>query len=90
MDYSDIPCQKRLIITFVNSVFVYDDKVVLTFRYSGNNRTMTLKEIDAGLTHGIRILRAVVHQKHPKNRRFRGAFVCIFRFYQIFRPNAQS
>ena len=56
-------CQKRLIKTFVNSVFVYDDKVVLTFNYSGDRRTMTLKEIDGGLQQGIRILRAVVHQK---------------------------
>lgn len=63
MDYSDIACQKRLIKTFVNSVFVYDDKVVLTFNYSGDNRTMTLKEIDAGLQQGIRIPCAVVHQK---------------------------
>ncbi len=63
MDYSDIACQKRLIKTFINSVFVYDDKVVLTFNYSGDRRTMTLKEIDSGLQQGIRIPRAVVHQK---------------------------
>ena len=55
MDYTDVNCQKRLIKTFVNSVFVYDDKVVLTFNYSGDNRTMTLKEIDAGLQQGVRI-----------------------------------
>ena len=55
MDYTDVTCQKRLIKTFVNSVFVYDDKVVLTFNYSGDNRTMTLKEIDAGLQQGVRI-----------------------------------
>ena len=67
MDYSDVACQKRLIKTFVNSVFVYDDKVVLTFNYSGDRRTITLKEIDGGLQQGIRIPRAVVHQKrrHP-------------------------
>lgn len=63
MDYSDIACQKRLIKTFVNSVFIYDDKVVLTFNYSGDRRTMTLKEIDGGLQQGIRILCAVAHQK---------------------------
>ena len=63
MDYSDVACQKRLIKTFVNSVFVYDDKVVLTFNYSGDRRTMTLKEIDGGLQQGIRIPRAVVHQR---------------------------
>ena len=63
MDYSDVACQKRLIKTFVNSIFVYDDKVVLTFNYSGDRRTITLKEIDAGLQQGFRIPRAVVHQK---------------------------
>ena len=62
MDYSDIDCQKRLIKTFVNSVFVYDDKVVLTFNYSGDTRTMTLKEIDAGLQQGVRIPKSNAYQ----------------------------
>ena len=69
MDYSDIDCQKRLIKTFLNSVFVYDDKVVLTFNYSGDDRTITLHEIDGGLGHSIRIPSAVGHQKRtPPNR----------------------
>ena len=63
MDYTDVNCQKRLIKTFVNSVFVYDDKVVLTFNYSGDNRTMTLKEIDAGLQQGVRIPETNAYQK---------------------------
>ena len=63
MDYSDTDCQKRLINTFVNSVFVYDDKVVLTFNYSGDKRTMTLKEIDAGLQQGVRIPETNAYQK---------------------------
>ena len=63
MDYSDVACQKRLIKTFVNSVFVYDDKVVLTFNYSGDNRTMTLKEIDAGLQQGVRIPETNAYQR---------------------------
>ena len=62
MDYTDIDCQRRLIKTFLNSVFVYDDKVVLTFNYSGDNRTMTLHEIDGGLGHSICIPSCVVHQ----------------------------
>ena len=63
MDYSDIDCQKRLIKTFLNSVFFYDDKVVLTFNYSCDDRTITLHEIDGGLGHSICIPSAVVHQK---------------------------
>ena len=62
MDVSDEKCQKQLIETFVNSVFVYDDKVVLTFNYSGDDRTITLNEIDAGLQQGVRMPRAMSHQ----------------------------
>ena len=62
MDYTDEACQKQLIKTFVNAVFVYDDKVVLTFNYSGDDRTVTLREIDAGLQHGVRLPRALCHQ----------------------------
>ena len=74
MDYSDIDCQKRLIKTFLNAVFVYDDKVVLTFNYSGDERTITLHEIDGGLGHSIRIPSAVVHQKENLLRK-QGVFL---------------
>ena len=57
-----IDCQKRLIKTFINSVFVYDDKVVMTFNYSGDNRAITVKEIDAGLNTGVQLPRAVARQ----------------------------
>ena len=55
MDFTDQECQKQLIKTFVNSVFVDDDKVLLTFNYSGDDRRITLNEIDAGLQHGVRV-----------------------------------
>lgn len=61
MDYTDINCQKILIKTFVNSIFVYDDKVVLTFNYSGDDRTITLNEIDGGLQQGVRLPKALGH-----------------------------
>lgn len=63
MNYTDSECQKRLIKTFINSIFIYDDKVVLTFNYSGDDRTITLNEIDAGLQQGVRLPRMLSHQK---------------------------
>ncbi len=51
------------LVFLVNSVFVYDDKVVLTFDYSGDDRTMTLKEIDTGLQQGVRIPETNAYQK---------------------------
>ena len=65
LDYTDISCQKQVIKTFVNAVFVYDNKVVLTFNYSDDDRTITLKEIDSGLQHGVCLPRAAAYQKKP-------------------------
>ena len=48
LNLDDLECQKRLIATFINSVFVYDDRITITFNYSGDNRTVTLAEIDGG------------------------------------------
>ena len=78
MDYSDIDCQRRLIKTFLNSVFVYDDKVVLTFNYSGDDRTITLHEIDGGLGHSICIPSCVVHQKEKPSAYAEGFSFCRF------------
>jgi len=47
MDIEDRECQKRLVSTFVNSIFVYDDKITLTFNYSSDSATVTLAEVDA-------------------------------------------
>ena len=80
MDYSDIDCQKRLIKTFLNSVFVYDDKVVLTFNYSGDDRTITLHEIDGGLGHSICIPSAVVHHEKTPMLLHRSFFIPV-RFF---------
>ena len=75
MDYSDIDCQKRLIRTFPNSGFVYDDKVILTFNYSGNDRTITLHEIVGRLGHSICIPSAVVYQMKNPDAYASGFFV---------------
>ena len=45
MDYEDPEVQKRLIKTFVNSVFVFDDELTITFNYSGNDSTITLRDL---------------------------------------------
>lgn len=44
--------QKRLVNTFVNSVYVYDDKITITFNYSSDSRAVTLAEVDSLDTEG--------------------------------------
>lgn len=47
LDIKDRECQKRLVQTFVNAVFVYDDgRVKITYNYSGKSSTITLNQID--------------------------------------------
>jgi DNA invertase Pin-like site-specific DNA recombinase len=70
-DIEDKEYQKRLIKTFINSVFVYDDKVVLTFNYSGDNRTISVMEIDAGLAIGVRLPRGLAYQNRPTSQEVR-------------------
>lgn len=61
MDLNELESQRRIISIFVNAVFVYDDKVTITFNYSGDNRTITLKEVDAAAQR-VRPLDEAGHQ----------------------------
>ena len=45
-DYQDREEQRRLVEVFVNSVFVYDDEITITYNYGGDSRTLTLREVD--------------------------------------------
>ena len=38
--------RQQLIDTFVHAVFVYDDKIVITYNYSGENNTATISDLD--------------------------------------------
>ncbi len=41
--------KQRLIDSFVNAVFIYDDKIVLTFNYKEANETVTLSEVNGSI-----------------------------------------
>ncbi len=45
--------RKEIIDTFVNSVFVYDDKLVLTYNYKDGTETLTLQEIESALSSNL-------------------------------------
>lgn len=53
MDLDEEESKRRLIDTFINAVFVYDDKITITFNYSGDNRTITIQEVEAAV-EGVR------------------------------------
>ena len=39
-----------LIDTFVNAIYLYDDKVVITFNYKDGTKTVSFSELNAALT----------------------------------------
>lgn len=43
---NDPASRQRLFDTFVNSIFVYDDKIILTFNYSGDGSKVTVKDLE--------------------------------------------
>ena len=46
-DANDIEQKQRLIDSFVNAVYVYDDKIILTFNYKEGTKTVSLRDIDS-------------------------------------------
>ena len=45
MDISCAETKKRLIATFVNSIYLFDDRMVIAFNYSGDHNTVTIEDI---------------------------------------------
>ena len=42
--------QKKIIDTFLNSIYVYDDKLVLTYNYKDGTETLSFKDVDITLS----------------------------------------
>lgn len=51
-DLSTSDAQRKLVNTFVNAIYVYDDKLIITFNYSGDDRKVTIDDIEALETFG--------------------------------------
>ena len=51
-DVNDEAFRAFLVDTFLNAVYLYDDKLVLVFNYSGDNNTVTLKATENAVFKG--------------------------------------
>ena len=47
MDFDDLNSRKRLIDSFVNSIYLYDDKILFSFNYNDKSHELTLAELEA-------------------------------------------
>ncbi len=65
--------QKCLIDTFVNAVYVFDDKLVLTYNYQHGTQTISLEEIASALGSDLRRGSPPIQgtkEMHPAKRQF--------------------
>ena len=70
-DLANREFQKRLIDTFVNAVYVFDDKLVLTCNYQHGTQTISLEEIESALSSDFDGA-TPPRTKRPSGRFFRG------------------
>ena len=83
-----------LIDCFVNAVYLYDDRVVLTFNYKDGGKTVTLQEIEGS---DLFVLSAVIAEarflgnelfsflKSARNQSGLGLFYFVEKWYAIIR-----
>ena len=64
-----------LIDCFVNAVYLYDDRVVLTFNYKDGGKTVTLQEIEGS---DLFVLSAVIAVKTIDKSRWFFLFLAFF------------
>ena len=84
LDMSVQANKQTMIDTFINSVFVYDDRVVITFNYSGDNRQITLEEVDSALSDDAplfvsRALSSTITRRNEHIIVIRNAFAIVVR-----------
>ena len=53
INLNDLESRKRLIDTFVNSIFLYDDKIVFTFNYKDGTKAISLTELEDELSSDL-------------------------------------
>lgn len=62
---NDPDYRREIIDTFVNSVFVYDDKLILTYNYKDGSQNLTLQEIEAALSSDLTGMCPPKKEAHP-------------------------
>ena len=53
---NDKDYQKEIIDTFLNSIYVYDDRLVFTYNYKDGTETLTLQEVEAAFSSDLKDL----------------------------------
>ena len=83
----DIEFRRKIIDVFVNSIYVYDDRLLIYYNTSSDNKQISVmglddSEIELYDCDGVRILGGLAHQKqrnpNPVYVFVSGLFGCVF------------
>lgn len=73
LDLSTKEGKEKLIDGFINSIYLYDDKIIFNFNSKGKSRVLTLAEIESSYSE-----KAVQSEKYPRRLCVSGIFACAF------------
>ena len=100
LDVRQLSHRRMLIDTFVNAVFLYDDKLVLTYNFREGTETITFDDLKNKLGEGFSgsDMSSVAAPKTPKNPRFRAqrlltalhSGIGVFLFWDVMRAGAPA
>ena len=76
--------RRRFIDTFVNRIFLYDDKMVITFNYNKGTKTITFAELEAS---GILSISNIASTGQPKKSRLPSGSLLFLSFVLLARSN---
>ena len=69
LDAKKLEHRRRLIDSFVNAIFLYDDRITFTFNYKDGSKTITFAELEkSGLGSDISALAAPVESLDTQTR----------------------
>ena len=74
--------QKRIIDTFVNSLYLFDDRLVITYNFKGGTETITLKDVEAVYGSDLKAMSPPL--KAPESLRIQALVFSLQLFLQLF------
>jgi uncharacterized radical SAM superfamily Fe-S cluster-containing enzyme len=67
-DIEDPKYRKALVDIFINSIFLYDDKLILTFNWKNGSKTVTFAEINALMERLAKVMKPEMSCVSPISR----------------------
>lgn len=83
INVNDLESRKRLIDTFVNSIYLYDDKIVFAFNYKDGTKSVTLSELEEELSSDLEGATPPQKEKYAPGKLLRVRVFCMQRLFRL-------